>query len=192
MIAAGEKGVKFAAARTLNSIAFDALREIPKDAERDLNFRKNAKNALGFRVNKARARRGNSVKTIEAQIWTSRGWVAYHIDEGTREAEQGWVYKGVNYLLVPYSPHKQIFFTVKGRLRAKFRRKLYIIPRSRGALVMHRGKRKRDSGVLVGFLRQRVRYHEDLHYDETVDRLFRQKASRLFKTYLKQEIRRNR
>lgn len=190
MMLVSQKGLKFAAANTLNDIAFNSVRQIPIDAQRDLNFTKNARRALGFRVTKARARRNAKVQDLEAHVWTPRGWVAFHVNEGTRYAKTGWKFRGRNYLIVPRKAVKAAYFTTKGRLRAKFKRGIYIIPNSNGALVFHRGKRSKDT-ELIGYLIPQAQYHPDLKYEETVERLFRKDVTKFFKKNLKNEIRRN-
>lgn len=188
MMAASQKGVKFAAARTLNDIAFNGVRAIPQKAE--LNFKRNARQALGFRVTRARARRNQSADAIEAQVWTNRGWVAYHIEEGRRRAREGWKFRGENYIVIPNKANQRIYFTARGRLRAKFKRALFVIPSTRGATIMHRGKRNRQTRV-VAFLRREVKFHKDLNYEKTMDDLFRRNVGTIFAKHLRSEVKRN-
>ena len=187
IIAANSKAVKFAAANTLNDIAFDGVRAIPQKAT--LNFRRNARRALGFQVKKARARRNANASDIEAQVFTERGWVAFHVEEGRRRATEGWRFNGVSFIMVPNAATKATFFTLRGRLRAKFRRSLFVVPNRRGGTVLHRDRRTRRVQV-VAFLRRDVSFHEDLNYEETMDKLFTRNVTNIFRTNMRKELRR--
>ena len=185
LIAANGKDVKVAGAKTLNTIAFDSLKPLVSDAEKAMDFKKDARRALGWRVTRA------STANLEAEVWTNRGWLVYHLSEGTRTPQQGWVYRGRKYILVPKADVRQKFYTRKGRLKSSIMSRIFISPTKGGdALVIFRGRRKKET-ILIGFLEQSVKFHEDITPHKTINSVFIKKANRLMNFYLDQEARRS-
>lgn len=177
LIKKDSKAIKRAAVRTLNTIGFDAQRDVVTQAEKDMDFRGNARRAMGVNVKKATSNR------LEVQLFTKRGWLAYHLEEGTRRADDGWRFNGRSFILVPI---EEKAFTKKGRLKASVRRSIYVIPYGRDALLFRRVKRGKLN-ELIGVLKPKVRFHEDTEPDRIVTATFRKKATRLFKFYLGRE-----
>lgn len=179
IIAKEPKKIKRAMVKTLNTVAFDSLPEITKRAKKDMDFRKDARRALGYRVDKARP-----YGTIEAKVWTNRGWLAYHLEDGQRKPSDGWRFNGKRYILVPIEKDA---FTVKGRLKSGFKRGIYIVPDGSEALMFYRARRGDRRSTLIGVLKPEVKYNEDTEPDRVINRVFREKAARLFNYYLDQE-----
>ena len=175
LIRKDSKQIKIAGVKTLNTIGFDAQKGIIDRAERDMDFRTNARRAMGINVRKAR------LNSLEVQLFTKRGWLAYHLEDGTRGPEQGWKFNGRRYVLVPVEP---LAFTKKNRMKAKFKRNLYIIPYGRDGLVFYRPKRGSKESELIAVLKPKVRFNEDTEPDKVVSKMFKEKAHRLFKFYL--------
>lgn len=187
LMLAGEKSIKIAGLQTLNTIAFDSLPKIVRQGEKDLDFRVNARRALGMRVNKARL----SQKTMKAEVFTTRGWLAFHTKEGTRRAKSGFKWRGKDYLLIPRKSTKEIAFTKKGRIKASVFKRMYVIPQGDEALVFFRSRGAKQ-GTLIAWLRTEADYKKDLRYEDAVEREFILKANRLLNMYLDNQIRRNR
>lgn len=169
--------IKVAAAKTLTTIAFDARVEVIDQAEKDLEFRVNARRALGITVKKARP----NATTIEAAVFTTRGWFWWHINEGRRRARSGWKFNGKDYLVVPVIEKA---FTRKGKLKSGYVKGIYIIPDNDGALVFYRPKRGRQEGQLIAVLKEQVPHEEQTDPEHEVDTTFIRKANRLFNFHL--------
>lgn len=178
LIKKDSKAINRAAVKTLNTMGFDAQKDIVKQAEKDMEFGGNARRAMGMTVDKAKSAK------LEVTVFTKRGWLAFHLDEGKRSSNRGFRFNGRSFILVPI---EEAAFTKRGSLRAKFKNKLHIIPYGRNALVFFRPKRGNRDAILIGTLQPEVRYHEDTEPDKVVNNVFQKKAHRLFKFYLNQQ-----
>lgn len=176
LIKKDSKAIERAAVRTLNTIGFDAQKDVIAQAEKDMDFRRNARRAMGINIGKA------TTNKLEVSLFTKRGWLSYHLEEGTRRAGDGWRFNGRSFILVPVD---ETAFTKKRRMKASVRRSIYIIPYGRDGLVFH--SVKRGANRLIGVLKPEVRFHEDTEPDKVISATFRAKATRLFKFYLKQQ-----
>lgn len=171
--------IRRAMAKTLNTIAFDSLPEITDRAKKDMNFRRDARRAMGFRVSPKA-----TPTNIEAHIWSDRGRLAYHIDDGRRSADDGWKFNGRSFILVPVEKKA---FTAKGRLKSGFRKGIYIVPDGTDALIFYRARRGDRRSTLIGVLKPQVKYNEDTRPDRVINNVFIKKANRLFNFYLDRE-----
>ena len=172
----GERHIQNAAAKTLNTVAFDTLPELVDQAESDMDFKRKAKQALGFGVKKARPG-----PQIVAQLWTRRGWLFTHVEPGVRSAKKGWKVGGVPMILVP---REEKAFTRRGDLKARFKRSLYVIPSGAGALVLYRPKRRNSKAELIAILTPKARHADDFEPEKVAQRVFNKKANRLLNYYL--------
>lgn len=170
------KQIKIAGIKTLNTIGFDAQKGIIDQASRDMKFRTNPRRALGLSVRKAK------LSKLEVQLFTKRGWLHYHLEDGTRKPDRGWRFNGKSYIIVPVEPTA---FTKKNRMKAKYKRGLYVIPYGRDALVFFRPKRGGHESTLIAVLKPEVKHSEDTDPALVVTKMFKDKATRLFKFYLK-------
>lgn len=168
--------IKVAASKTLTTIAFDSQKDILNQAQIDLKFKVNARRALGITVKKA------TPQKIEAQVFSKRGWLFWHVNEGTRKAKNGWRFNGNNYILVPIRPEA---FTRRGKLKSGYRKRIFIIPdNDNDALVFYRPARGGEN-ILLATLENEVKHRIQTRPERIVDRNFIRKANRLMNFHLK-------
>lgn len=164
------KGVKTASRNTLNDLAFKARKEITKQAKSDMDISGQANNALGFRVNKANY--GN----LAAEIYTTRGWLYYHLHEGKRQAKSGFVWKGQRWIILPIDEKA---FTPKGKLKKGYAKNAFVIPRGDKPLLAYRNRRGKKSTTIIASLNRRVEYHEDTEPERVIQQVMRKHGRRL-------------
>lgn len=175
LIAKDSKRIKIAGKETLNQTAFKSLPAITKQAQQDMKFRKNARQAMGFRVDKA------SKANLEVKIWSNRGWLNYHLQKGTRKTEDGWRFRGRDYMMIPVFKEA---FTARGKIKAGFYKRLYIVEDAKGALVFFRPKRGDRKAKLIAVLRSQSKFSKDTDPKEVITKIFRRNATRWFKQVL--------
>lgn len=162
--------MKTATRNTLNDVAFIARKEITQQANSDMNIRGNADNALGFRVNKANYGR------LVAEIYTTRGWLYYHLKDGTRQAKSGFVWKGQSWLIVPIV---ESAFTAKGKLKPGFAKNSFVIPRGSKPLLAYRNKRGSKATTIIASLNKRVQHNEDTDPERVIQKVMRNQGVRI-------------
>lgn len=155
--------MKTAGRNTINDLAFIARRKVTRQANADMDISGNAKRALGFRVKKATYGR------MVAEIYTTRGWLYYHLNKGKREAKSGFVWKGENWLILPLVDKA---FTRRGRLKKAIAQRVIVIPRRTRPLLLHRTKRGKGLGI-VAVLAKRVKYKQDTNPQRAINQVMR-------------------
>lgn len=170
ILTASAKGMKTATRNTLNDVAFLARKEITNQANSDMNISGNANNALGFRVNKANYGR------LVAEIYTTRGWFYYHLNEGKRQAKSGFMWKGQSWLIVPIVDSA---FTAKGKLKPGFAKGMFVIPRGRKPLLAYRNKRGSKTTMIIASLNKRVEHNEDTEPERVIQKVMRNQGKRI-------------
>lgn len=172
LMAADGKSMRRAAAWTLNTLAFDALPEIVEDAQGDLKFSGNARRALGMYVEtKARADR------LEAAIGTKRRWLYYHTFDGVRRTLQGLRWSGRRWLILPVD---DAFVTKRGRIKARFLRKAFVLNTDPHPLLVRRVARGKKIQVLAT-LHTQLRHRELLTPGDTIRDVMQRKGTRLLR-----------
>ena len=179
VIGLSAKGIDRAAARTLNSVAFNSLPKLVSQAEGDMKFSSNARRALGWRVDKAKS--GN----LEAAVWTNRGWFHFHADQGNRSAESGgMVYKGERWLFIPRQKGASVV-DKRGRIRKGAYSNVFLAPRGDHALVLYRPKRAKDKDVeLIGIAVKQAKFKRDTDWQAEIEAEWRNSAT----TILRREL----
>ncbi len=173
-ITADERAIKRASQWTLNTLAFDSQKAITENAESELDFRNNAKRALGFRIKKAK------LNNLQAEIYSNRGWLYYHINEGTRHATSGLTHKGVNYLVIPIKDSPA--FTKTKKLKKGFAKKAYIAKlRGRRGAMMFVRKRKGQRSIAIAYLSPQAKYKEEIDPKQTIKEQSDEKFIRLLR-----------
>lgn len=170
VLTASAQGIKTATRNTLNDVAFIARKEITQQANSDMSIRGNANNALGFRINKA-----NYGKLV-AEIYTTRGWLYYHLNDGIRQARSGFVWKGQNWIIVPIVDSA---FTAKGKLKPGYAKNAFVIPRGSKHLLAYRNRRGSKGMTIIASLNKRVKYNEDTRPEKVIQRVMRQQGTRI-------------
>lgn len=179
MVLSESKSLKTAAVKALDTVAFDSAEAIVLQASKDLNFVVNAKRAMGLQVKRA------SIDDMDVAVYTTRGWLFYHLNEGVRQARSSsWRFNGKSYLMIPVE-HKA--FTRKKKLKAGYRSGIYIVPYGIKALVFYRRKKGSRKSELIAVLVPKARYKVDTRPDLVMDRVFKEKFERLFRFHLGKE-----
>lgn len=176
ILTASAKGMKTATRNTLNDVAFLARKEITKQANSDMDISGNANNALGFRINKA-----NYGKLV-AEIYTTRGWLYYHLSEGKRQAKSGFVWKGQSWIIVPIV---ESAFTVRGKLKPGFAKNIFVIPRGSKPLLAYRNRRGKRVTTIIASLNKRVEHNEDTAPEVVIQKVMRRDGKRILLEQLK-------
>lgn len=173
------RGIKRAGVEALNASAFKMLAPLTEQATSDLKFRKaNPRRAVGWQVEKA------NVATMQAAIQTRRGWLKYHLSEGTRHSRQGWEAGGRSWLVIPADSARSWAFTARGRIRPNIIPQLFHVIKGNKGLLLRRDKRGAKDARLVGILVQSAEYHEDYQAEQRVRDEFMRTAPDLFRRYL--------
>lgn len=170
LLRASAQGVKTATRNTLNDTAFLARKEITTQAKSDMRISGNANNALGFRVNKANYGR------LVAEIYTTRGWLYYHLDEGRRQAKSGFVWKGQRWIILPIDEKA---FTPKGKLKKGYAKNAFVIPRRDKPLLAYRNRRGKKSTTIIASLNKAVKYHTDTNPERVIQHVMRKHGRRI-------------
>lgn len=167
---ASAKGIQTATRNTLNDLAFIARKEVTQQANADMNISGNANRALGFRVNKA------SYERLVAEIYTNRGWLYYHLNEGERQAKSGFVWRGQNWIIVPIVEKA---FTRRGKLKQGFAKNLFVIPRVRKPLLAYRNRRGQKATTIIASLNKRVQHSEDTNPEKVIQKVMKRHGKRI-------------
>lgn len=170
VLIASAQGMKTATRNTLNDIAFRARKEVTQQANSDMNIAGNANNALGFRINKANYGR------LVAEIYTNRGWLYYHLDDGVRRAKSGFMWKGQSWIIVPIV---ESAFTAKGKLKPGYAKNAFVIPRGSKPLLAYRNRRGSKAITIIGSLNKQVRHNEDTNPERVIQRVMRKHGTRI-------------
>lgn len=173
------KGIRRAGVEALNASAFKMLPALTEQATSDLKFRKaNPRRAVGWQVEKA------NVATMQAAIQTRRGWLKYHLGEGTRHSRQGWEAGGRSWLVIPVDSARKWAFTPKGRIRENIVPQLFHVIKGDKGLLLRRDKRGAKEARLVAILVPSAQYHEDYQAEQRVQDEFLRTAPDMFRRYL--------
>ncbi len=179
LMATSARGIKRAGVEALNASAFKILAPLAEQASSDLKFRKaNPRRAVGWQVEKA------NVATMHAAIQTKRGWLEYHLGEGTRHARQGWEAGGRSWLVIPADGARKWAFDSKGRIRSNIIPQLFPAIQGGKGLLLRRDKRGSKEARLVAILVPSAQYHEDYKAEQRVRDEFEKTAPDLFRRYL--------
>lgn len=130
----------------------------------------NANNALGFRVKKA------NYGSLVAEIYTTRGWLYYHLNDGKRQAKSGFIWKGQSWIIVPIEENA---FTRRGKLKSGFAKRAFVIPRGSKPLLAYRNKRGKKSLTIIASLNKRVKHNEDTDPERVIQKIMRSQGRRI-------------
>lgn len=167
------KGLKRSAAMAINDTAFAILPKLVKDGEGSMKFRGNARRAQGWQIGRDKA----TPAKPEAAISTRRGWLAFHIDKGTRSARSGqFQLNGRNLLFIPLEEKKQQVTTGRGKIRASYLKGLFLVPRGSGAMVFYRQRRGKKESELIGFAVPEAKYKKEFDWDDFISDQWRKLA----------------
>ena len=167
------RGLKRSAAMAINDTAFAILPKLAKDGEGSMNFRGNARRAQGWQIGRDKA----TPAKPEAAISTTRGWLAFHIDKGTRSAQSGqFQLNGRNLLFIPRESIKSQVTTGRGKIRASYLKGLFLIPWKGGALVFYRQRRGAKEMELIGWGAPEAQYKKDFDWDGFISEQWRKMA----------------
>ena len=177
-IATSSKGVKKAGVKTLNDIAFSSLKPIVAEAERDMQFRGNARRALGWQVEKA------NTANMQATVKTNRGWFALHTDEGVRRpTSSGFNWNGQSWIFIPRAKGVGVVDR-RGRLRNGAGKGLYLTPRGDHALVFYRQRKNKGISDFIGVAVKSAKYHVDTDWQAVIMKEWQNKAHLRFEHHL--------
>lgn len=172
------KGIKKAGVNTLNKVAFSTLPKLVSQADSDMNFSRNARRALGWRVEKA------SVASMHATVSTNRGWFGLHSKEGSRRPSSSRiVVNGVQMLFIPRAKGEGLV-DKRGRIRKSASAGLFFIPKGDYALVMYRQRRNKSETTLLGVAVREAKFHTDTDWQAVIEKEWQATSHAIMKRML--------
>lgn len=170
-------GIKRSMANALNDLAFKSLKPLVNEAEGDMKFRRNARRALGWRVNKATPANGR------AEVWTDRGWFGFHSQKGNRRPSGDFRIDGIPMILIPKARGEGVV-SKTGRIRKNAWKNIYFIPQGDKSLVFYRARRGAKQSEYVGIAVRAAKFNKDTDWDGVMDRMFARYATEFLRKRL--------
>lgn len=175
VMATSARGIKRAGVNTLNTVAFQTLKPLVAKAEGDIQFSRNARRALGWQVQKA------DLGTMQAEVFTTRGWFGLHSKEGTRQASsRGMTWRGQSWIFVPRDKGVGVV-SKKGMIRKSASAGIYLTPRGDHALVFYRSRKGAKDSEFIGVAVKSAAFHEDTDWRAVIEAEWAKSAHTIMK-----------
>ncbi len=171
-IKADAKTLERAARHTLNDVGFIAQKELTGYANSKMNFYRNPKQALSFRVKKA------TRDNLTVEITSDRKWMKYNLESGTRTPTGGLRHNGRSWLLVPVD---ESAFNRRGKMKSGYKKNAFILTKGDKGVIVYRRKRGDKSAKVIAILTPRMKYSKKFDPEDFIKSVMEREGTKILK-----------